>query len=92
MEYVSVSQELFLPTSTFLFYEQFFSPPTNLVKLFFFSGENTRNFLFVFDVATAFDEILHQGVEGHIYNIGGSNEVSVLQVAKDLMKWAAVDL
>lgn len=49
-------------------------------------GENTRNFLYVADVASAFDKILHQAVEGHIYNIGGSNEVSVLQVAKDLMK------
>ena len=38
------------------------------------------------DVASAFDKILHQAVEGHIYNIGGSNEVSVLQVAKDLMR------
>ncbi|CAN0330537.1 unnamed protein product [Ascophyllum nodosum] len=45
-----------------------------------------RNFLYVKDVATAFDEILHKAVEGHIYNIGGSNEVSVLQVAKDLMR------
>eukprot|EP00904_Undaria_pinnatifida_P009244 jgi/Undpi1/544/HiC_scaffold_10.g04008.m1 len=50
------------------------------------TGENTRNFLYVADVASAFDKILHQAVEGHIYNIGGSNEVSVLQVAKDLMK------
>lgn len=40
------------------------------------------------DVASAFDKILHQAVEGHIYNIGGSNEVSVLQVAKDLMRQA----
>lgn len=50
------------------------------------TGENTRNFLYVTDVARAFEKIMHQGIEGHIYNIGGSNEVSVLQVAKDLLR------
>ncbi|CAM9130341.1 unnamed protein product [Discosporangium mesarthrocarpum] len=49
------------------------------------SGLNTRNFLYVTDVARAFDKVLHEAEAGHIYNIGGTNEVSVLQVAKDLM-------
>lgn len=48
-------------------------------------GSNTRNFLFVEDVARAFDVILHKGVVGHIYNIGGDNELSNLQVAKDII-------
>lgn len=50
------------------------------------SGMNTRNFLFVEDVARAFDIILHKGVVGTIYNIGGTNEKSNLEVAKDLLK------
>jgi len=49
-------------------------------------GSNTRNFLYVTDVANAFDVIMHNGTPGHVYNIGGCNEVSNLQVAKDLIK------
>jgi len=49
-------------------------------------GSNTRNFLYVEDVARAFDVILHKGEIGHIYNIGGNNEISNIQVAKDLIR------
>merc|ERR1712194_257553 len=49
-------------------------------------GSNTRNFLYVQDVATAFDTILHRGLPGQIYNIGGDNEVSNVKVAKTLLK------
>jgi UDP-glucose 4,6-dehydratase len=49
-------------------------------------GMNTRNFLYVEDVARAFDVILHKGIVGHIYNIGGENEKPNVQVAKDLIK------
>ena len=37
-------------------------------------GNNTRNFLYVEDVARAFDCILHKAEVGHVYNIGGTNE------------------
>jgi len=40
----------------------------------------------VTDVANAFDVILHKGVPGQIYNIGGKNEVPNIQVARDLLK------
>jgi len=49
-------------------------------------GSNTRNFLYVTDVANAFDVILHKGAPGHVYNIGGRNEVPNLDVAKELLK------
>lgn len=49
-------------------------------------GSNTRNFLYVVDVARAFDCILHKGKNGLIYNIGGRNELPNLQVAKSLIK------
>lgn len=49
-------------------------------------GQNTRNFLYVEDVARAFDIILHKGVVGEIYNIGGENEKPNIEVAKDLIK------
>lgn len=48
-------------------------------------GSNTRNFLYVKDVANAFDVILHKGNPGHIYNIGGKNEISNIEVAKLLL-------
>lgn len=49
------------------------------------SGGNTRNFLHVQDTASAFDVILHCGELGEAYNIGGSTEKSVLDVAADLL-------
>ncbi len=50
------------------------------------TGSNTRNYLYVEDVARAFDVILHRGKVGDIYNIGGSNEVSNVDVARALLR------
>jgi UDP-glucose 4,6-dehydratase len=49
-------------------------------------GTNTRNFLFVKDVANAFDVIMHKGIVGHVYNIGGRNELANVEVARQLLK------
>lgn len=49
-------------------------------------GSNTRNFLYVKDVAAAFDVILHKGLPGHVYNIGGRNEIANIDVARQLLK------
>jgi len=49
-------------------------------------GSNTRNFLYVKDVANAFDVIMHKGVVGHVYNIGGKNELPNVEVARQLLK------
>ena len=38
------------------------------------------------DVARAFEVILHRGVTGKIYNIGGTNEKANIEVAKDLIR------
>jgi dTDP-D-glucose 4,6-dehydratase len=38
------------------------------------------------DVAAAFDLILHKGVAGRIYNIGGSNEKANIDVARDIIR------
>lgn len=54
-------------------------------------GSNTRNFLYVKDVASAFDCILHKGEVGLIYNIGGENEQANITVAKDLIKILGFD-
>jgi len=50
------------------------------------TGSNTRNFLFVEDVARAFEIILFKAQVGGIYNIGGTNEKTNLDVAKQLIK------
>jgi len=49
-------------------------------------GSNTRNFLYVGDVANAFETILLKGKVGEIYNIGGTNEISNLEVSKKLIE------
>jgi len=49
-------------------------------------GTNTRNFLYVKDVANAFDVITHKGTPGHVYNIGGKNELPNVEVARQLLK------
>eukprot|EP01039_Chlorochromonas_danica_P018131 gene18131-21719_t len=50
------------------------------------TGENTRNFLYVEDVARAFEIILFKGKVGLIYNIGGTNEKANIEVARALIK------
>ena len=49
------------------------------------TGANKRNFLFVEDVARAFEIVLFKGKVGLIYNIGGSNERANIEVARDLI-------
>jgi dTDP-glucose 4,6-dehydratase len=48
------------------------------------SGENIRNYIYVEDVAIAFETILFKGEEQQIYNIGTENEYSVMDIAKKL--------
>lgn len=50
------------------------------------NGKNMRNFLFVEDVARAFECVLFKGDIGKIYNIGGSNEIQNIDVAKALIE------
>ncbi|KAK8820520.1 hypothetical protein WA577_006580 [Blastocystis sp. JDR] len=50
------------------------------------TGKNLRTFLYVKDVAKAFDLILHKGKTFELYNIAGKSEVSVCDVAKEVWK------
>lgn len=52
------------------------------------TGQNMRNFLFVEDVARAFEIILFKGKVGEIYNIGGTQERKNIEVTKDLLALA----
>jgi len=49
-------------------------------------GENVRDWLHVDDHCAAIDLILHQGKEGEVYNIGGHNEKTNLEVVKTILK------
>lgn len=45
-------------------------------------GDNVRDWLYVEDHARAIDMIFHQGTSGEVYNIGGSNEWTNLDLVK----------
>lgn len=49
-------------------------------------GENIRDWLYVEDHCTAIDLILHNGKDGEVYNIGGHNERTNLQVVQAILK------
>lgn len=50
-------------------------------------GIATRSYLFVEDVAEAFDVVLHKGITGEVYNIGTQKERTVLDVATDIARF-----
>jgi dTDP-glucose 4,6-dehydratase len=49
-------------------------------------GKNVRDWLHVHDHCTAIDLVLHKGVNGEIYNVGGHNERTNLEVVKSILK------
>ncbi|MFU0831524.1 MAG: dTDP-glucose 4,6-dehydratase [Oscillospiraceae bacterium] len=49
-------------------------------------GENVRDWLYVEDHCRAIDLIMHKGREGEVYNIGGHNERTNLQVVKAILR------
>ena len=49
-------------------------------------GENVRDWLYVEDHCSAIDLILHKGKSGDIFNIGGHNEKTNLEVVKTVLK------
>lgn len=50
------------------------------------TGENVRDWLYVEDHCRAIDMILENGKVGEVYNIGGHNELSNLDVVKTILK------
>lgn len=49
-------------------------------------GENVRDWLYVGDHCTAIDLVVRNGRDGEVYNIGGHNERTNLQVVKTILK------
>ena len=50
------------------------------------TGENVRDWLYVEDHCKAIDMIIHEGKVGEVYNIGGHNEKSNLDVVRTILK------
>ena len=48
-------------------------------------GRNIRDWLYVQDNCKAIDMVLHNGKNGEIYNIGGDNEKSNIEVTKQIL-------
>ncbi len=48
------------------------------------AGDAVRSYLYVADVAEAFEVILRRGVDGETYNIGSDTERSVMDVVRDV--------
>lgn len=49
-------------------------------------GENVRDWLHVSDHCDAIDLIIHNGRVGEVYNVGGNNEKTNLEVVKTILK------
>jgi len=49
-------------------------------------GENVRDWLHVYDHCTAIDLIIHSGRVGEVYNIGGHNEMTNIDVVRTILK------
>ena len=49
-------------------------------------GENVRDWLYVTDHCSAIDLVVRKGREGEVYNIGGHNERTNLEVVKTILK------
>ena len=45
-------------------------------------GMQVRDWLYVSDHCSAIDTVLHKGVDGEIYNIGGNNEKTNIEIVK----------
>lgn len=49
-------------------------------------GKNIRDWLHVIDHCAAIDLVMHKGVNGEVYNVGGHNERTNLEVVKTIIK------
>ena len=49
-------------------------------------GLNVRDWLYVYDHCSAIDMVLHKGREGEVYNIGGHNEKTNLEITNIILE------
>jgi dTDP-glucose 4,6-dehydratase len=58
----------------------------NVMVPLYGDGSNIRDWLHVRDHCAAIDLVLHEGVNGDVYNIGGHNEQTNLEVVKTIIQ------
>jgi dTDP-glucose 4,6-dehydratase len=49
-------------------------------------GLNIRDWLYVEDHCSAIDLVMHQGINGEVYNIGGNNERTNIQIIRTILE------
>lgn len=54
-------------------------------------GKNIRDWLHVYDHCSAIDLVLHDGVLGEVYNIGGNNEKENIYIVKLILETLGKD-
>lgn len=54
-------------------------------------GMQIRDWLHVYDHCDAIDRVLHEGIPGEIYNIGGNNEKANIEIVKLIIKFLGKD-
>ncbi|HEY9188862.1 MAG TPA: dTDP-glucose 4,6-dehydratase [Bacteroidota bacterium] len=59
----------------------------NLKLPLYGDGQNVRDWLYVLDHCKAIDIILHKGKIGEVYNIGGGNEKSNIEITKYILNY-----
>ena len=52
------------------------------------NGKQTRSFLFIDDCIDAFYKIFKKNINNEVFNIGSDNEISMIDLAKKLKKFA----
>jgi dTDP-glucose 4,6-dehydratase len=50
------------------------------------TGENVRDWIYVLDNCTGIDTVVHRGSPGEVYNIGGGNEKTNLEITHDILE------
>lgn len=50
------------------------------------NGQNVRDWLYVLDNCEAIDYVLHKGKDGEVYNIGGGNECTNLELTRRILE------
>lgn len=58
----------------------------NLPLPIYGDGKNVRDWLYVDDHCAGIDLVLHEGVPGEVYNIGGGNECTNLAITERILK------
>lgn len=49
-------------------------------------GMNVRDWIYVYDHCSAIDTVLHKGTPGQVYNVGGHNEKTNLEITKLILE------